>query len=134
MLPKLPRERLIDLCRRMFLIRHFEKALVGLYGEGRFRGEYHLYIGQEAIGGPVLSCLEGRAYVFSTHRNHGHLLARGAEPGRLLAEILGRLDGYNKGKGGTFHTAVASLGVPHISAIVAGMIPLAAGAAVKALM
>ncbi len=129
MLPKLPKESLIESCRKMFLIRHFEEALVGLYQEGRFRGEYHLYIGQEAIGVPVLSCLEGRDYVFSTHRNHGHLLARGAEPGRLLAEILGRRDGYNKGKGGTFHTTVASLGVPHTSAIVAGMIPLAAGAA-----
>lgn len=102
---------------------------MGLYGEGRFRGEYHLYIGQEAIGVPLLSCLEDRDYVFSTHRNHGHLLARGAEPGRLLAEILGRRDGYNKGKGGTFHTTIASLGIPHTSAIVAGMLPLAAGAA-----
>ncbi len=129
MLANLPKDVLIESCRKMFLIRYFEEALVGLYGEGRFRGEYHLYIGQEAIGVPVLSCLEERDYVFSTHRNHGHLLARGAEPGRLLAEILGRRDGYNKGKGGTFHTTVASLGIPHTSAIVAGMIPLAAGAA-----
>ena len=129
MLANLPKDLLIESCRKMFLIRYFEEALVGLYGEGQFRGEYHLYIGQEAIGVPVLSCLEERDYVFSTHRNHGHLLARGADPGRLLAEILGRRDGYNKGKGGTFHTTVASLGIPHTSAIVAGMIPLAAGAA-----
>lgn len=129
MLPKLPRERSIEFLRKMFLIRHFEEALVGLYKEGWFRGEYHLYIGQEATGVPALSCLEEGDYLFSNHRNHGHLLARGADPGRLLAEILGRRDGYNKGKGGTFHTAVAALGIPHTSAIVAGMIPLAGGAA-----
>jgi pyruvate dehydrogenase E1 component alpha subunit len=71
-------------------------------------------------------------YLFSTHRNHGHLLARGADPGRLFAEILGRRDGYNKGKGGTFHGTVPSLGFLHTSAIVAGLIPLAAGAAYAA--
>jgi acetoin:2,6-dichlorophenolindophenol oxidoreductase subunit alpha len=113
----------------MLLIRHFEEALVDLYNQGHFKGHYHLYIGQEATGVAALSCLESRDYLFTTHRNHGHLLARGAEPKRLLAEILGRADGYNKGKGGSFHTAVASLGFLHTSGVVAGIIPLAIGTA-----
>jgi TPP-dependent pyruvate/acetoin dehydrogenase alpha subunit len=129
MLPKLPREALIDLCRRMFVIRHFEESLVPLHDQGVFGGHYHLYIGQEATGVPALSCLKGDDYLFSTHRNHGHLLARGADPKRLLAEILGRKDGYNKGKGGSFHTVVPSLGFLHTSAVVAGIIPLSTGTA-----
>lgn len=129
MLPKLPKEQLLDLCRRMLVIRHFEESLVPLYAEKHFRGHYHLYIGQEATGVPAISCLKEGDYLFSTHRNHGHLLARGAEPKRLLAEILGRRDGYNKGKGGSFHTAVPSLGFLHTSAVVAGIIPLATGTA-----
>ena len=99
MLPKLPRETLLELCRRMLLIRHFEEALIGLHNKGHFKGHYHVYIGQEASAVPALSCLGKGDYLFTTHRNHGHLLARGADPGRLFAEILGRKDGYNKGKG-----------------------------------
>ncbi|MFQ5917811.1 MAG: thiamine pyrophosphate-dependent enzyme, partial [Candidatus Binatia bacterium] len=107
MLPEITWENLIDFCRRMLLIRQFEEALIGLHQAGRFSGHYHVYIGQEATGVTVLSFLEEGDAIFTTHRNHGHLLARGANPGRLLAEILGRRDGYNKGKGGTFHTNVA---------------------------
>lgn len=129
MLPKLPRNQLIEICRRMFLIRHFEERLIGLDDEGHVRGNFHVYIGQEATGVTAISCLRADDYLFTTHRNHGHLLARGAEPKRLLAEILGRSDGYNKGKGGNFHTAVASLGFFHTSAVVAGIIPLATGTA-----
>jgi pyruvate dehydrogenase E1 component alpha subunit len=132
MLPELPREELIELCRRMLVIRHFEEALIGLHHDGSFRGHYHVYIGQEATGVPALSCLGAEDYLFTTHRNHGHLLARGAEPGRLLAEILGRRDGYNKGKGGSFHTNVSSLGFLQSSGVVGGIIPLATGAAYAA--
>jgi pyruvate dehydrogenase E1 component alpha subunit len=132
MLPKLPRETLLDLCRRMFVIRHFEESLVPLHDKGVFGGHYHLYIGQEATGVPALSCLRADDYLFTTHRNHGHLLARGADPKRLFAEILGRVDGYNKGKGGSFHTVVPSLGFLHTSAVVAGIIPLATGTAYAA--
>ena len=129
MLPKVPRETLLDFCRRMFIIRHFEESLVPLHDQGAFGGHYHLYIGQEATGVPALACLRGDDYLFTTHRNHGHLLARGAEPKRLCAEILGKSDGYNKGKGGSFHTVVPALGFLHTSAVVAGIIPLATGTA-----
>jgi pyruvate dehydrogenase E1 component alpha subunit len=129
MLPNLPREKLLELCRRMFVIRHFEENLVPLHDQGVFGGHYHLYIGQEATGVPALSYLRSDDYLFSTHRNHGHLLARGADPKRLLAEILGKATGYNKGKGGSFHTAVPALGFLHTSAVVGGIIPLATGTA-----
>lgn len=116
----------------MLLIRHFEEALVTMHEQGHFVGHYHVYIGQEATGVPALADLQPDDSLFATHRNHGHLLARGAEPGRLYAEILGRRDGYNKGKGGTFHIAAAGLGFYHTTGIVAGNIPLATGAAYAA--
>jgi TPP-dependent pyruvate/acetoin dehydrogenase alpha subunit len=123
---------LLDLCRRMFIIRHFEENLVPLYDKGIFGGHYHLYIGQEATAVPAFSCLRADDYLFTTHRNHGHLLARGADPKRLFAEILGRASGYNKGKGGSFHSVAPSLGFLHTSAVVAGIIPLATGTAYAA--
>jgi acetoin:2,6-dichlorophenolindophenol oxidoreductase subunit alpha len=129
MLPKLPRESLLDLCRRMFVIRHFEENLVPLHDRGVFGGHYHLYVGQEGTGVPAISCLRSDDYLFTTHRNHGHLLARGAEPKRLYAEILGRADGLNKGKGGSFHSVAPSLGFLHSSGVVAGIIPLSTGTA-----
>ena len=132
MLPKVPRESLLELCRRMLLIRHFEETLIGLHDQRHFEGHYHVYIGQEATGAAALSCLEEKDFLFTTHRNHGHLLARGADPGRLFAEILWRKDGYNKGKGGTFHIAASELGFLHTSGIVGGIIPLAAGTAYAA--
>jgi pyruvate dehydrogenase E1 component alpha subunit len=132
MLPKIPRENLLDLCRRMFVIRHFEESLVPLHDKGVFRGHYHLYIGQEGTGVPAIAGLRSDDYLFTTHRNHGHLLARGAEPKKLLAEILGRADGLNKGKGGSFHSVAPSLGFLHSSGVVAGIIPLATGTAYAA--
>src|SRR5208282_1927491 len=107
---RLPRSRewLIECCRRMLLIRHFEETLVAVHDQGHFSGHYHLYIGQEATGVAALSCVEPNDCLFTTHRNHGHLLARGADPGRLFAEILGRKDGYNKGKGGTFRSFICA--------------------------
>lgn len=129
MLPKLLRENLLELCRRMFLIRHFEESLVPLHDKGVFGGHYHLYIGQEATGVPAIVCLSADDYLFTTHRNHGHLLARGVDPKRLLAEILGRADGLNKGKGGSFHSVAPSLGFLHSSGVVAGIIPLSTGTA-----
>ena len=132
MLPKLPREKLLDLCRRMFVIRHFEENLVPLHDKGVFGGHYHLYVGQEGTGVPAISCLRADDYLFTTHRNHGHLLARGAEPKKLFAEILGRADGLNKGKGGSFHSVAPSLGFLHSSGVVAGIIPLSTGTAYAA--
>jgi TPP-dependent pyruvate/acetoin dehydrogenase alpha subunit len=129
MLPKVPREELLEMCRRMLVIRHFEENLVALHDRGEFGGHYHLYIGQEATGVPALACLGAEDYLFTTHRNHGHLLARGVDPGKLYAEILGRTDGLNKGKGGSFHSVAPSLGFFHSSGVVAGIMPLSTGTA-----
>ena len=121
MLPKLPREKLLELCRRMLLIRHFEESLIGLHDQGRFEGHYHVYIGQEATAVPALSCLGQKDILFTTHRNHGHLLARGADPDRALAEIFGRATGYSGGKAGTLHGCAPDLNFPLSSGIVAGL-------------
>ncbi len=132
MLPNLPIEKLLELCRQMFVIRHFEEHLVPLHDRGVFGGHYHLYVGQEATGVAALACLRADDYLFTTHRNHGHLLARGAEPKRLFAEILGRVGGLNKGKGGSFHSVAPALGFLHSSGVVAGIIPLSTGTAYAA--
>jgi TPP-dependent pyruvate/acetoin dehydrogenase alpha subunit len=127
-LPALPRERLLELYELMLVIRRFEEALIAL-AETHDVGHFHVYIGQEATGVPALAQLERGDVAFTTHRNHGHLLARGADPGRMLAEILGRATGYNGGKGGTLHIASLELGFPTTSAATGGCLPLATGAA-----
>jgi pyruvate dehydrogenase E1 component alpha subunit len=95
--------------------------------ENKFRGHYHLYIGQEATGTAVMSVLEPRDKLNSTHRNHGHVLARGADPGAAMAEILGKATGLLGGRGGTIHLADPKLGFLHSSGIVGGCISLGVG-------
>jgi 2-oxoisovalerate dehydrogenase E1 component len=129
MLPPLTPEELLDLFRRMWLVRCFEERLIGLAGEGEPFGHFHVYVGQEAIGIPALAVLTADDLVFTTHRNHGHLLARGVEPGLVFAEVLGRATGSNGGKGGTLHGSAPELGILHTSAVVGGAAPIAAGAA-----
>lgn len=113
----------------MLRIRRFEEALVRLGQAGAFPGHYHVYIGQEATAVTVCENLIAEDMIFTTWRNHGHLLARGADPKRMLAEILGRATGYARGKSGTLHLAVTELGAPATSAMVGGALPLATGAA-----
>ena len=120
--------RLLDIFRHMILIRRFEEAVYDFHEQKLFGGHYHLYIGQEATGAAVMASLGAEDRIFSTHRNHGHLIARGVDPKNALAEILNRADGTNGGRGGTFHLADASVGMPHTSALVGGSVPLAAGA------
>jgi TPP-dependent pyruvate/acetoin dehydrogenase alpha subunit len=113
----------------MLRIRRFEEQCIRLSKEQKFPGHYHVYIGQEATAVAACAALRADDFVFSTWRNHGHLLARGASPDRMLAEILGRAGGYAGGRSGTLHLAVRELGVPTTSALVGGALPLAAGAA-----
>lgn len=129
MLPDLEHSRLIDLLADMWLVRRWEERLIALAAGGESFGHYHVYVGQETIGIAVLAALRPDDLVFTTHRNHGHLLGRGADPGRLLAEVLGRATGLCGGKGGTLHACAPELGIPHTSAIVGGTVPIAAGAA-----
>ena len=113
----------------MLRIRRFEEQLVRLSQAGAFPGHYHVYIGQEATAVTVCENLAAEDFVFTTWRNHGHLLARGASPQRMMAEILGRTGGYARGKSGTLHLSVMELGMPATSAMVGGALPLATGAA-----
>lgn len=117
--------------RMMLRMRRLEEQVLHFAEDyqGLIRGHFHVYIGQEATGAAACAALRPDDYLFTTHRNHGHVLAKGAEPGRVLGEIIGRVDGYCKGRAGTFHVAAPELGVLHTSAIVGGCLPLAAGAA-----
>jgi acetoin:2,6-dichlorophenolindophenol oxidoreductase subunit alpha len=112
----------------MLLIRRFEEAVLKLSYEKQFVGHYHLYIGQEATGAAAMSVLDKRDYLATTHRNHGHVVARGADPNRAMAEILGRATGLNGGRGGTIHLSEPDLGFISTSGIVGGCISLGTGA------
>jgi acetoin:2,6-dichlorophenolindophenol oxidoreductase subunit alpha len=112
---------------RMLLIRRFEEAVLRLSNEKQFVGHYHLYIGQEATGTAIMTLLDGRDRIATTHRNHGHVLARGADPGAAMAEILGRATGLNGGRGGTIHLCDPALGFISTSGIVGGCISLGVG-------
>ncbi len=123
----------LELCRkralleRMLIMRRFEEELVILWEAGAFRSHYHLYIGQEATGAAAIEPLRADDRLVSTHRNHGHVLARGADPGRAFAEILGRDTGLNRGRAGTLHMSDPGIGFLHTSALVGGCIGLAVG-------
>jgi pyruvate dehydrogenase E1 component alpha subunit len=101
--------------------------VVRLAQEGHFKGHYHLYIGEEATGAAAIATLGKQDHLATTHRNHGHVIARGADPGRALAEILGRTNGLLGGRGGTLHMCDPSLGFLATSAIVGGCISLSVG-------
>jgi len=128
MTPSLPNDVAWTILERMLLIRRFEEAVLKLAYEKQFVGHYHLYIGQEATGAAAMSALDNRDYLATTHRNHGHVIARGADPGKSMAEILGRATGLNGGRGGTIHLSEPDLGFLSTSGIVGGCISLGTGA------
>src|ERR1700744_5786842 len=97
--------------RIMLLIREFEQRLPGYAAEGLIRGSTHPSVGMEAVAVGVSLALESHDSIVSNHRGHAHCLARGSDPGRTLAEILGRASGYCAGKGGSMHIAVRDLGI-----------------------
>ena len=97
-----PKE-MVDLLRRMWLIRAFEEKLSALYAERQVVGLLHLGIGQEAVAVGALSLLRADDYVYGGHRSHGHAVAKGADINKLMAEIAGRATGYCGGKGGSMH-------------------------------
>jgi acetoin:2,6-dichlorophenolindophenol oxidoreductase subunit alpha len=113
----------------MLTIRRFEETVVGLFLEHEFMTHYHLYIGQESTGVALMEALGPDDKIATHHRNHGHVLARGADPKRALAEILGRETGLNRGVGGTLHMSDTERGFISTSSIVGGSISLATGAA-----
>jgi TPP-dependent pyruvate/acetoin dehydrogenase alpha subunit len=120
-----------DLYRTVRLIRRFEERAVEFVRSGEVVGGIHPYLGQEGIAAGVCAALKDTDVITSTHRGHGHVLARGANPARLLAELMGRESGLNKGRGGSMHAADFSLGILGANAIVGAGIPLATGAALS---
>ena len=112
----------------MLTIRRFEETVVGLFEAHEFMTHFHLYIGQEGTGVPLMAALGPNDKIATHHRNHGHVLARGVDPKLALAEILGRRAGINHGASGTMHMSEPDLGFISTSAIVGGSISLATGA------
>ena len=125
---------LLELYRKMLLIRRFEEKIVEVYPTQDMKTPVHLYIGEEAIAAGVCSHLTKEDYLFTTHRSHGHCLAKGADPKFLYAEFYGRRTGCCKGKGGSMHRAFPEFGILGTSAIVGGGIPLAVGTALASKM
>lgn len=127
----LTREHALVLLERMMLIRRFEEMAARLRATGLIPGFLHPYIGQEAVAVGVCDALGPDDVLTSTHRGHGHMLARGADPARMYAELFARTTGYNRGKGGSLHMIDVDLGFLGANGIVGGGIPLAAGAALQ---
>lgn len=120
----------LSLLRTMLRIRRLEERVIHFGRDLKLiRAHYHVYIGQEAAGTGACAALRTDDLVFTSHRNHGHVLAKGGDPSRIMSEILGRADGYQGGRAGTFHVAAPDIGILHTSAIVGGLLPLAAGTA-----
>jgi pyruvate dehydrogenase E1 component alpha subunit len=118
--------------RQMVAIRQFEAQVNELYTRAMMPGLAHLYIGEEAVAVGICEALEKNDYVTSTHRGHGHCLAKGASPDQMFAELLGKKAGYCKGKGGSMHIADPATGNLGANAIVGGSAGIATGAAFSA--
>lgn len=121
--------RLEELLLRMWRIRAFELRAMELFEEKLIRGSVHPYIGMEAIAVGVCAALRPDDFITSTHRGHGHCVAKGLDLGRMMAEIIGREDGYCRGRGGSMHITAIEQGMLGADAIVAGSSALAVGAA-----
>ena len=125
-------EKWLQMFRRMQMIRHFEEHVNDLYMRALMPGLAHLYIGEEAVAVGICEALRQDDYITSTHRGHGHCLAKGASPDRMFAELLGKEAGYCRGKGGSMHIADPATGNLGANAIVAGSAGIATGAAFSA--
>ena len=128
----LTNEQLMDLLTTMKRIRMFEERVSDLFANNRLPGFVHLYIGEEAVAAGVCATLKPTDYISSTHRGHGHLIAKGGDPKLMMAELFGKKTGYCKGKGGSMHIADIDLGMLGANGIVGGGPPIAAGAALAA--
>jgi len=118
--------------RLMLTIRLFDEQALTLYRAGEMRGTTHPYIGMEAVGVGVMQALRPNDYVTSTHRGHGHTIAKGGDPKKMMAELLGRATGYSGGKGGSMHIADMDKHMLGANGIVGGGMGLATGAALTA--
>src|SRR5512135_2877241 len=128
----LDRETLLEMYRRMLTIRYFEETVFEVYRKGWMPGLAHLSDGQEATPVGVCAALRADDTITSTHRGHGHIIAKGGRVEPMMAEVMGKVTGYCRGKGGEMHIADVSLGILGANGIVGGGFPIAAGAALGA--
>lgn len=126
------KELLTMMYRQIFLIRTFETRCIKLYRSGAIRGYFHPYLGEEAIAVGVCAALRKEDYIVSTHRGHGHCIAKGASVDRMVAELLGKETGYCRGLGGSMHIADITTGNLGANGIVGGGIAMGVGSALGA--
>lgn len=127
-------EKKIEMLRTMITIRLFEEKIVDMYARGIVPGLAHLYVGEEAVASGVCANLTKEDYITSTHRGHGHVIAKGAEIKYMMAELFGKKTGYCKGKGGSMHIADVEIGILGANGIAGGGIPIAVGSGLSAKM
>ena len=127
------KQKLLDLYTTMLRIRLFEDRIIYLYARGDVPGLAHLYVGEEGVAAGVCAALNDDDFITSTHRGHGHVIAKGADVKYMMAELLGKKTGYCKGKGGSMHIADMTLGILGANGIVGGGLPIAAGAGLSAI-
>jgi acetoin:2,6-dichlorophenolindophenol oxidoreductase subunit alpha len=132
--PNLPPDKQREMLRQMLTIRRFEERASADYHAGKIYGVVHCYIGEEAVAVGVCSALDRGDRIISTHRGHGHCIAKGADLNRMMAELYGRQTGYCKGKGGSMHIADFGIGMLGANGIVAGGISIITGAGLAAQM
>jgi TPP-dependent pyruvate/acetoin dehydrogenase alpha subunit len=132
--PNLPPDRQREMLRQMLTIRRFEERASADYNAGKIYGVVHCYIGEEAVAVGVCTALDRGDRIISTHRGHGHCIAKGADLNRMMAELYGRQTGYCKGKGGSMHIADFGIGMLGANGIVAGGISIITGAGLAAQM
>jgi acetoin:2,6-dichlorophenolindophenol oxidoreductase subunit alpha len=130
----LPPDKQREMLRQMLTIRRFEERASADYRAGKIYGVVHCYIGEEAVAVGVCSALDRNDRIISTHRGHGHCIAKGADLNRMMAELYGRQTGYCKGKGGSMHIADFDIGMLGANGIVAGGISIVTGAGLAAQM
>jgi pyruvate dehydrogenase E1 component alpha subunit len=122
------KEQKIEMLKLIIKIRRFEERTVQLYQTARIWGYLHPYIGEEAVAVGTCAAINKSDYIVSTHRGHGHSIAKGADLNRMMAELLGKATGYCKGRGGSMHIADTELGMLGANGIVGGGIPISVGA------
>lgn len=123
---------IIDMYKTMLRIRKFEEKAMNLFSEGKIPGFVHLYIGEEAVATGVAANLDTQDYITSTHRGHGHIIAKGGDLKYMMAELFGKASGYCKGKGGSMHIADATRGILGANGIVGAGHNIAVGAGLSA--
>jgi TPP-dependent pyruvate/acetoin dehydrogenase alpha subunit len=124
---ELDKQTLLQMYRNMLRIRYFEERLAEESAQGNIPGLLHLYVGEEAVAVGACTPLKKEDYITSTHRGHGHCIAKGGDLGRMMAELFAKETGYCKGRGGSMHIAAPEIGIVGCSAIAGAGIPIAAG-------